>query len=70
MIHKFNNMQVINVVISKEDTVSNTLAINQTDSAAPDGDVNTIVDYATLDAGQKATADAFYALALSLIPVE
>ena len=63
-------MQAINVVVSKEDTVYSTVAINQTDSTAPDGDVNTVVDYSTLDAGQKATVDAFYALALSLIPVE
>jgi len=50
------------------DTVCDTLAINQTDSASPDDDVNTVVDYETLDAGQKAIADAFYAMTLALVP--
>ena len=61
-------MKVTNVVISKTDSNYETVAINETDTVAPDGDVNTVVDYSTLDAGQQATVDAFYALALSLVP--
>ena len=61
-------MQVINVILDKVDDTTNNVAINLTDTASEQPDENIRVDYDSLDAGQQATADAFFALALSLIP--
>ena len=61
-------MQVINVIVNKIDDTTNNVAINLTNTASEEPDVNVAVDYESLDAGQQATADAFFALAMSLIP--
>lgn len=61
-------MQVTNVVINKEDAEVENLAISVFNTDATDPEVNELVDYNTLTPEQKAIADAFYALAVSLIP--
>jgi len=62
-------MQVTNVIITKnvgEDT--QILGINSIDATLPDEGIVENINYTDLDAGQKATVDAFYALAVSLLP--
>jgi len=61
-------MTVTNIIIAKIDTNYENLGINLVDTVAEVPDVNLTIDYSTLDAGQKAIADAFYAMAISLLP--
>jgi hypothetical protein len=61
-------MQSINVTVSKTDTIMENLSISCFDSTIDDPSVDVVINYNTLDAGQKATADAFLAMAVSLIP--
>ena len=61
-------MQVINVTVSKEDTIMENLSISCFDSTIDDPSVDIVVDYSTLTTEQKAIADAYLAMAVSLIP--
>ena len=61
-------MQVTNVVVSKTDANVENVAINVSDTNSSDNDVTVIVDYSSLTTGEKATVDAFYALALAKVP--
>lgn len=62
-------MNITTVVVSKTDTEEiKNMAINVTDTAAPDDTVVVNIDYSTLDAGEKTIADQFYAMAASKIP--
>ena len=61
-------MQVINVTVSKEDTIIENLSISCFDSTVDNPSVDIVVDYSTLTTEQKAIADAYLAMAVSLIP--
>jgi len=61
-------MQSINVTVSKTDAIMENLSISCFDSTTDAQSVDVVVDYSTLTTEQKAIADAYLAMAVSLIP--